>query len=163
MKLTVRSGIFILSTDDMACFITAFNLYKDINFVQNLKEIQFEGARCAIYTVDYSNVHSLVKTLINANYIGDIDVIYTQNPDFKEDVVKPVLSKLMFTNNSIIHSYGSLFTPKGYQTVNAINPDRLDYYLLDTNNSNTQIIETTVYNVRGRKLHRYTIPNLRQV
>lgn len=148
----------------MACFITAFNLYKDITFVQNVKDLQFEGARCAIYTTNKDNIHPFVKTLLKSSFSGDIHVTFTDDLDFKENVLKPVLSKLMFTNSSIIHAYGSLFTPKGYQTVNAINPDRMDTYLLDTvPENNTQVIETEVFNIRGRKLYRNTIFNTRQV
>ena len=165
MKTNIRSGIFVASDDNFACFITSYNLYKDASYIQDIKSVSFEGARCSIYTTDYNNVHPFVKSLLSANYIGEFKVTLVDSGDLKEDVTKPMLAKLLSTNNAIIQAYGSLYTPKGYETANATDPSKIDVYVLDPSSivQSKQIFETQQYNIRGRKLVRHTSHNLRQV
>lgn len=162
MKMSIRDGLFIGSDDNIACCISSFNLYKNTIFIDDIKNVSFEGSRCMIYTKDYNLVHSLIKYLLSANFIGEFAVKLVEN-NLKEDVLKPVLNTMLTTNNHIMQSYGSLYTPKGYMTVNAIDTSKIDLYMLDTKSNEKTMLETQHYNVRGRKLYRYTYPNTRQV
>lgn len=165
MKINIRSGICVVSDKDFVSFITSYNLYNDIMYIQDIRRVTFEGARCSIYTKDYNNVHPFIKSLLSTNYVGEFNVSLVTDGNLKEDIIKPILTKLISTNNMIVQTYGSLYTPKGYETANAIDSNKIDIYVLDPSNiiESKQILETQQYNVRGRKLVRQTINNLRWV
>ncbi len=154
MKMLIRNGLFIASNTELICIISGFNLFKDI-MVNKLDDVLFEGAKAMLYTNHMKHIHPFVKSLLDANFVGDMRVEQTDK-NLKEDFIVPIINNLFSVNNIIIQKWSSLHTPKGYLTVSTFNPDYVDLYNVD-NKPNIQF-PFEVYDVRGRKLYRTSIP-----